>query len=430
MMFQELSEKKKKLAVIGLGYVGLPIALEFAKKFTVVGFDINPSRIDMLNNRIDPSKEITPEEFEGTDILFSHSIEDLRDVCFFVVAVPTPIDEHTNPDLRPLIGASTTVGKVLKKGDIVVYESTVYPGCTEEDCIPVLEKYSGLKFMEDFKAGYSPERINPGDKEHTLTKILKIVSGSDAESLETIAQIYGSIIKAGIHKAPTIKVAEAAKVIENTQRDINIALMNELSLIFQKMNINTFDVLEAAGTKWNFLKFTPGLVGGHCIGVDPYYLTYKSSELGYHSKVILSGRSINDSMGAHIARQVVNELISRDRNIKQSKVLVMGATFKENVSDIRNSKVADIINELKSFMVNVEVVDPCASSDELQHEYNYRLTEKLASDYDGIIVAVSHNEYINHDEDHFKLLMKPDGFVIDIKGIYRNKFKDIGYWSL
>lgn len=430
MMFQELSEKKKKLAVIGLGYVGLPIALEFAKKFSVVGFDISPTRIDMLNNRIDPSKELTSDEFEGTDILFSHNLEDLRDVCFFVVAVPTPIDEHTHPDLRPLIGASTTVGKVLKKGDIVVYESTVYPGCTEEDCIPVLEKHSGLKFMQDFKAGYSPERINPGDKEHTLTKILKIVSGSDAESLETIAEIYGSIIKAGIHKAPTIKVAEAAKVIENTQRDINIALMNELSLIFQKMNINTFDVLEAAGTKWNFLKFTPGLVGGHCIGVDPYYLTYKSSELGYHSKVILSGRSINDSMGAHIARQVVNELISRDRNIKQSKVLVMGATFKENVSDIRNSKVADIINELKSFMVNVEVVDPCASSDELEHEYNYRLTEKLASDYDGIIVAVSHNEYINLDENYFKSMMKPNGFVIDIKGIYRNKFQDIGYWSL
>ena len=332
MNYDILVKKESSIAVIGLGYVGLPIALEFARKFKVIGFDINQSRIDLMKKNIDPSNELDSSDFEGCDIKFTSDLEDLKTSTFFVVAVPTPIDEHKNPDLKPLLSASKTVGKVLKKNDIVVFESTVYPGCTEEDCVPVLEKLSGLKFNIDFEVGYSPERINPGDKEHTLTKIRKIVSASSKNSLEIVSKVYGSIITAGIYEATTIKVAEAAKVIENTQRDVNISLMNELSLILNKMNINTYDVLEAAGTKWNFLKFFPGLVGGHCIGVDPYYLTYKAAEIGYHSKVIMAGRSTNDAMGGHIARQIITQLIQKEKNIKKSKVLIMGATFKENVA--------------------------------------------------------------------------------------------------
>ncbi|NJK97057.1 MAG: nucleotide sugar dehydrogenase [Bacteroidales bacterium] len=302
-MIQELRDKKKSIAVVGLGYVGLPLALEFAKKFKVIGFDINEDRVKLMKNKIDPSKEIDANEFEGRDILFTSKLDDLKEANFFIIAVPTPIDEYNKPDLRPVLGASKTVGSVLKKDDYVVYESTVYPGCTEEDCAPVLEELSGLRLCQDFKVGYSPERINPGDKEHTVTKILKIVSGCDSESLEVIAKVYGTIITAGIHKATSIKVAEAAKIIENTQRDVNIGLMNELSIIFNRMNINTYDVLEAAGTKWNFLKFFPGLVGGHCIGVDPYYLTHKAIKLGYHAQIINSGRFVNDSMGGYIAKQ-------------------------------------------------------------------------------------------------------------------------------
>ncbi|MSQ78888.1 MAG: nucleotide sugar dehydrogenase [Flavobacteriaceae bacterium] len=428
-MYNSLIKKESKIALIGLGYVGLPIALEFARKYSVVGFDINQERVDLMRRGIDPSNELESSAFEGCDIYFTADPSDLKEATFFVVAVPTPIDEHTNPDLKPLIGASTTVGRVLKKGDIVVYESTVYPGCTEEDCIPILEMESGLKFNLEFKVGYSPERINPGDKEHTLTKILKVVSGSDAECLETVAQVYGSIITAGIHKAPSLKVAEAAKIIENTQRDVNIALMNELSLIFNKMGINTYDVLEAAGTKWNFLKFFPGLVGGHCIGVDPYYLTYKAAELGYQSKVILAGRGINDSMGNYIAKETITGLLKLGKEIKNSRILVMGATFKENVSDIRNSKVADIINELKNYNVKIEVADPQANSDELNHEYGFSLSP-IGTDYDAVIVAVNHNEYTSLDQAYFKSITTNNSLLVDVKGIYRNQTKELGYWSL
>ncbi len=318
-MYQELVDKKKKLAVIGLGYVGLPIALEFAKKISVIGFDINADRIKMMENSIDPSNELEAADFANCDIKFTNSLDQLREANFFIVAVPTPVDDHNVPNLTPVIKASETIGKVLKKGDYVVFESTVYPGCTEEDCLPIIEKLSDLKICSDFKLGYSPERINPGDKEHTLSSIIKVVSGCDAESLDTIAKVYELVVSAGVHRASSIKVAEAAKIIENTQRDLNIALMNELSIIFDKMNINTFEVLEAAGTKWNFLKFQPGLVGGHCIGVDPYYLTYKSQKLGYDSQVILAGRSINDGMAAYVAKKVLQHIIKNDGDVKNAK---------------------------------------------------------------------------------------------------------------
>ena len=430
MIAQKLSNKKETLAVIGLGYVGLPIALEFSKKTKVIGFDINQDRVDLMKNKIDPSKELVASDFDGCDIEFTTNIEDLKDVKFYIVAVPTPIDEHNLPDLKPLLGASATVGKVISKGDYVVFESTVYPGCTEEDCVPVLEKESGLKFNEDFKVGYSPERINPGDKEHTLTKIVKVASGSCKESANEIAEVYEMIIKAGVHRASSIKVAEAAKIIENTQRDVNIALMNELSMIFNKIGINTYEVLEAAGTKWNFLKFFPGLVGGHCIGVDPYYLTYKARELGYHSKIINSGRALNDSMGPYLARQTVKKLIANGKDIVKSRILVMGATFKEDVSDIRNSKVASVIDELKSFGVNVEVHDPFASSDEINHEYGFTLIPEITGKYDAVVVAVNHSEYLELKEDYFRNLLTEKGLLVDVKGIYRNSIKEIEYLSL
>ncbi len=430
-IYNKLVNKETKLAVIGLGYVGLPIALEFAKKIKVVGFDINQQRVDLMRNKIDPSNELESSAFDNSDIYFTASLDDLKECTFFVVAVPTPIDEANLPDLKPLLGASTTVGKVLKKGDYVVFESTVYPGCTEEDCIPVLEELSGLKFKDDFKVGYSPERINPGDKEHTLQNVVKVVSGCCEESLDQIAKTYELVVGAGVHRAPTIKVAEAAKIIENTQRDVNIALINELSLIFNKLNINTFDVLEAAGTKWNFLKFQPGLVGGHCIGVDPYYLTHKAQEAGYHSKVITSGRYVNDSMGAYIAKQTVKKVIAQNKIIQASRVLIMGATFKEDVSDIRNSKVIDIVNELKSYQVSVDIIDPHASSEEMAHEYGVGLVEKAGTDYDAVIVAVNHKEYKNLPESHFKSLLKDGkGVFVDVKGIYRNQIRDLQYWSL
>ena len=431
LIYNRLVKKEDKIAVIGLGYVGLPIALEFAKKIKVVGFDINPQRVELMKQHIDPSNELESDAFSGADIQFTADLEDLRSCTFYVVAVPTPIDEANLPDLRPLLGASTTVGKVLKKGDYVVFESTVYPGCTEEDCIPILEKLSGLSFKNDFKVGYSPERINPGDKEHTLQNVVKVVSGCCDESLEQIALTYELVVKAGVHRAPSIKVAEAAKIIENTQRDVNIALINELSLIFNKLKINTFDVLEAAGTKWNFLKFQPGLVGGHCIGVDPYYLTYKAQQAGYHSKVITSGRFVNDSMGFYIAKQTVKKIIAQDKIIQDSRVLVMGATFKEDVSDIRNSKVIDVINELKSFQVTVDVIDPHASSDEMMHEYGIGLVSQPEGKYDAIIVAVNHLAYKEMTESQFKeLLHDGKGVFVDIKGVFRNKIKDIEYWSL
>jgi UDP-N-acetyl-D-glucosamine/UDP-N-acetyl-D-galactosamine dehydrogenase len=428
-IYQGIIQKNKTVAVIGLGYVGLPIALAFAKKVKVIGFDINAERVEMMKKGIDPSNELSKADFKDADIIFTSELKDLKKAQFFIVAVPTPIDEHNLPDLKPLIGASTTVGKVLKKGDYVVYESTVYPGCTEDDCIPVLERESGLKFKKDFKVGYSPERINPGDKEHTITKILKVVSGCDKESLENIAKVYEIIVEPGTHRASSIKVAEAAKIIENTQRDVNIALMNELSIIFSRIGINTFDVLEAAGTKWNFLKFSPGLVGGHCIGVDPYYLTYKAEALGYHARIINSGRYVNDSMGAYVAKNCVKKIISSGKNISKSRVLVMGATFKEDVSDIRNSKVADIVKELLSFGVKVDVVDPHADSNELKHEYGFGLV-KIGKSYDGIIVAVGHMEYMNLNETYFSNLLGKKGVLVDIKGLYRGKIKDLTYWSL
>lgn len=428
---EKLTQKQEKLAVIGLGYVGLPIALEFAKKISVIGFDINQGRVDMMRNGIDPSKELAPSEFEGCDIHFTADLDELREATFFIVAVPTPIDEHNLPDLTPLLGASTTVGKVLKKGDYVVFESTVYPGCTEEDCVPVLEQLSGLKFNEDFKVGYSPERINPGDKEHTLAKIVKVAAGSCPESADEIAKVYEMVITAGVHRASSIKVAEAAKIIENTQRDVNIALMNELSLIFNKLGINTYEVLEAAGTKWNFLKFSPGLVGGHCIGVDPYYLTYKARELGFHAKIINSGRALNDSMGPYAARQVVKKIIAGGKDIAKSNVLIMGATFKENVSDIRNSKVGSVVEELKSFGVEVEVHDAYASSDEVKHEYGFELIPQIIEkEYDAVIVAVNHKQYLEYTEADFKKLLTDNGVLVDLKGVFRDKIKDLNYWSL
>ncbi len=429
-MYQELLDKKNKLAVIGLGYVGLPIALEFAKKIKVIGFDINADRVKMMQNKIDPSKELESSAFDGCDIEFTNDLDVLREATFFIVAVPTPVDEHNVPDLTPVIRASETIGKVIKKGDYVVYESTVYPGCTEEDCVPVIEKLSGLKMVTDYKIGYSPERINPGDKEHTITTITKVVSGCCDESLDVIAKVYELVVKAGVHRASSIKVAEAAKIIENTQRDLNIALMNELSIIFDKMDINTFEVLEAAGTKWNFLRFQPGLVGGHCIGVDPYYLTYKSKELGYDSQVILAGRNINDGMASYVAKKVLQHIIQHTGNIKDAKVLVMGATFKENVSDIRNSKVADVVKELKSFSLNVDITDPHANSKELNHEYGFNLTETVGKDYDAVIVAVPHAGYKHFDDAYFASITKNEAMIFDLKGTYRNDITSRTYKSL
>jgi UDP-N-acetyl-D-galactosamine dehydrogenase len=429
-MYQDLVDKKARLAFIGLGYVGLPIALEFAKKISVIGFDINEKRVGMMKNGIDPSNELEKEAFENCDIRFTDSLDVLREARFFIVAVPTPVDDHNVPDLVPVQKASETIGKVIKEGDYVVYESTVYPGCTEEDCLPIIEKLSGLKRITDFKIGYSPERINPGDKLHTLSKIIKVVSGCDAVSLEEIAKVYELVVEAGVHRASCIKVAEAAKIIENTQRDLNIALMNELSVIFDKMEINTFEVLEAAGTKWNFLKFQPGLVGGHCIGVDPYYLTYKAKQLGYHSEVILAGRNINDNMGKYVAKKVIQHIIKNNGDVKSSKVLIMGATFKENVSDIRNSRVGDVVKALKEFYVNVDVEDPYADSEELKHEYGFGLTEKIANDYDVVIITVPHKDFLLLDDNYFAGITKSHGLVADLKGIYRNKIFNRNYWSL
>jgi UDP-N-acetyl-D-galactosamine dehydrogenase len=429
-MYQDLLDKKKTLAVIGLGYVGLPIALEFAKKIKVIGFDINAERVNMMRKGIDPSQELESSAFENCEITFTNELDVLRTANFFIVAVPTPVDDHNVPDLIPVQRASETIGKVIKKGDYVVYESTVYPGCTEEDCVPIIEKLSGLKMVADYKIGYSPERINPGDKEHTISTIIKVVSGCCDESLETIAKVYELVVKAGVHKASSIKVAEAAKIIENTQRDLNIALMNELSIIFDKMNINTYEVLEAAGTKWNFLKFQPGLVGGHCIGVDPYYLTHKSKKLGYDSQVILAGRVINDGMAGYVAKKVLQYIIQNNGNVKDSKVLVMGATFKENVSDIRNSKVADVVKELKSYSLNVDITDPYADSKELKHEYGFELTENIASEYDAVIVTVPHKDYLKFDDAYFASLTKEKGLIADLKGTFRAVIKSRKYWSL
>jgi UDP-N-acetyl-D-glucosamine/UDP-N-acetyl-D-galactosamine dehydrogenase len=404
----------EKIGIIGLGYVGLPLAVEFGKIAEVIGFDINEQRIAELTNGIDRTLEVDAEGLKSAKMLtFTSNAQQLQSVNYFIVTVPTPVDVYKNPDLTPLIKASETVGKVLKKGDIVIYESTVYPGCTEEDCVPVLEKFSGLKFNIDFFCGYSPERINPGDKQHRLPNIKKVTSGSTPEIAERVDQLYKKIIVAGTHKASSIKVAEAAKVIENAQRDINIAFVNELSLIFERMNIDTHEVLEAAGTKWNFLPYKPGLVGGHCIGVDPYYLTYKADSLGYYPQVILAGRRINDNMGTHIANRVIKLMTQHDLPIKNSKVLVLGITFKENCPDIRNSRAIDVIRELQSFGADVEVYDPHASSDEVEHEYGIRLIDKPDKKYSAIVLAVSHQEFKQID---WALIRNDQTIVYDVKG--------------
>jgi len=430
-MYSDLIQKKKTISVTGLGYVGLPLALEFAKHFRVIGLDINEDRIAMMKAGQDPSKELDSSAFIERDITFTSNPADLRVAHFHVIGVPTDIDEHNVPNLKPLIGATKNIGKILKKGDCVVYESTVYPGCTEEDCLPILEKASGLKRDSDFNYGYSPERINPGDKKRTLTKILKIVSGSDSRTLELISKIYGTIIEAGIYKAASIKVAEAAKVIENTQRDINIALMNELSMIFDRMGIDTKEVLEAAGTKWNFLKFTPGLVGGHCIGVDPYYLTHKAKELGYIPNMILSGRKTNETIAPYVAKTMVQHLIKAGKNPGSCKVLIMGLTFKENVADIRNTKVVDVIRELEEFHITVDVLDPWASSEEVDHEYGIKLCDECMDDYDAVIMAVAHEQYTKMNSSDFTKIMGDRPILFDLKSLYeRENMEDLEYWRL
>jgi UDP-N-acetyl-D-galactosamine dehydrogenase len=408
---------KPKIAVIGLGYVGLPLAVEFGKKFPVVGFDINTRRLEELRAGHDRTLEVSPADLKAASHLtVSNSIEDIRPSDFFIVTVPTPIDEYNRPDLTPLIKASETVGKAIKRGAVVIYESTVYPGCTEEDCVPVLEKFSGLKFNTDFFCGYSPERINPGDKVHTVTKIKKITSGSTPEVAKAVDELYRSIIIAGTHQAPSIKVAEAAKVIENSQRDINIAFVNELSLIFERMGIDTLDVLEAAGTKWNFLPFRPGLVGGHCIGVDPYYLTHKAESLGYHPEIILAGRRLNDNMPAHVASRLVKLMIRKGQKVQGANVLVLGITFKENCPDIRNSKVIGVVRELQEYGCNVILHDPWADAGEVRHEYGLELSprpgKELEAATDAVVLAVSHDKFRDMD---FTKFSKKNLVIFDIK---------------
>nr|WP_068892964.1 nucleotide sugar dehydrogenase [Pedobacter panaciterrae] len=421
----QLSVSNSKIAIIGLGYVGLPLAIEFGKKYDVLGFDINSSRVDELNDGRDRTQEANLEDLNKTmaskkeskskiGLSFSFNKEDLKKYNTFIVTVPTPIDQFKSPDLTPLIKASEMLGSILKSGDLVIYESTVYPGCTEEDCVPVLEKFSGLKFNKDFFAGYSPERINPGDKINTLTKIKKVTSGSTTEIANRVDDLYGSIITAGTHKAPSIKVAEASKAIENAQRDVNISFVNELSLIFDRIGIDTNDVIEAAGTKWNFLKYQPGLVGGHCIGVDPYYLAHKAQSLGYHPQVILSGRRVNDNMGPFVADKVVKLMIQKDHKIKGSRALIMGITFKENCPDVRNTRVVDIYHELIQFGLEVDIFDPWADASEVKHEYNVDILNKLDETmvYDAVIVAVAHNEFLKFD---YKKIKRNNGVIFDTK---------------
>jgi len=418
---------KLKLAIVGLGYVGLPLAVEFGKKRSVVGFDINVKRIAELQSGKDHTLETEPEELRDARFLtFSTNPEELRKCNVFIVTVPTPIDEHKRPDLTPLIKASETIGKVLKAGDIVIYESTVYPGATEEDCVPVLEKFSGLKFNRDFYAGYSPERINPGDKEHRVTTIKKVTSGSTPEIADLVDALYNEIIVAGTHKAPSIKVAEAAKVIENTQRDLNIALINELAVIFNKMSIDTEAVLKAAGTKWNFLPFRPGLVGGHCIGVDPYYLTHKAQALGYHPEIILAGRRLNDSMGTYVVAQFVKAMTKKRTHVDGARVLVMGLAFKENCPDLRNTRVVDIVAELREYNCQVDVYDPWVSSEESVHEYGITPIEQpQAGTYDGIILAVAHNQFRAMGADGIRALGKPVHVLYDLKYVLEASAVDL-----
>jgi UDP-N-acetyl-D-galactosamine dehydrogenase len=409
----------RKISVIGLGYVGLPVAVAFGMQNKTIGFDISKNRINELKSGKDHTHEVSSQDLSGSDILFTSDPEDLKKADFHIIAVPTPVNEAKYPDMSPLLSASKLVGPVLKKGDIVVYESTVYPGATEEDCVPILEANSGLKCGKDFFVGYSPERINPGDKQHTFTKITKVVSGQNDEILDIVANVYESVVTAGVYRASSIKVAEAAKVIENTQRDLNISLMNELSIIFDKMGIDTHDVLAAAGTKWNFLPFTPGLVGGHCIGVDPYYLTYKASMLGYIPQVILAGRGINDGMGQFIAARIIKSMIHEGYDVKNSTVTILGFTFKENVPDIRNTRVIDIVNELRSYNLNIQIHDPQASKSETKEEYGVDLIpDKNLKPADAIILAVPHNEYITDHWSGISKYLNPDsGIIFDVKSV-------------
>lgn len=409
--------KNLSIGIVGLGYVGLPLAVEFGKKYPVVGFDINTIRLVELSNGNDTTLEVEDQELaEAKHLTYSSSLDDLKACNVFIVTVPTPINQHKQPDLTPLIKASETIGKVLKQGDIVIYESTVYPGATEEECVPVLERVSGLTFNKDFFCGYSPERINPGDKEHRVTTILKVTSGSTPEVAETVDQLYRSIITAGTHKASSIKIAEAAKVIENTQRDVNIGLINELALIFNKLGIDTEEVLKAAGTKWNFLPFRPGLVGGHCIGVDPYYLTYKAQSVGYHPEIILAGRRLNDGMGAYVASHLVKAMLKKCIQVEGSRVLVLGLTFKENCPDLRNTKVVDIIAELQDYGVSVDCYDPWINATEAQHEYGITpVSEPDAGAYDGIVLAVAHKEFAAMGAEKIRALGKPAHVLYDLK---------------
>ena len=420
---------KTIISVTGLGYVGLPLALEFAKHYPVIGFDINEARIALMKQSIDPSNELDSSAFEGKNITFTTEAADLQKANFHIIGVPTDIDSNKIPNLKPLLGASESVGKQLKKGDVVVYESTVYPGCTEEDCVPVLEQFSGLKAGVDFHFGYSPERIVPGDKVRTLTKILKIVSGNTPETTQKIAEVYGTIIEAGLHIAPSVKVAEAAKVIENTQRDLNISLMNELAIIFDKMNIDTQAVIAAAGTKWNFHSYQPGLVGGHCISVDPYYLIHKAKKIGVEPQVIAAGRIVNDFIPKFIAKRVVQSLIEQNINPGKATVLVMGVTFKEDVTDIRNSKVVDLVRELMDFSIQVHVVDPHGNPNELAHEYGISLIEKPLGDYDIIVMAVGHKAYLQMTVSDFEKISKDEFYMFDIKGVL-NAAEYKNYWRL
>ena len=421
----QLSELK--IAIIGLGYVGLPLAVEFGKQVPVVGFDIHQKRIDELKSGQDHTLEVSPEELkQSTHLTYTADLEELKSCNFYIVTVPTPIDDFKQPDLTPLVKASESIGKVLGKGDVVVYESTVYPGATEETCIPVLEKISGLKFNQDFFAGYSPERINPGDKLHRVTNILKITSGSTPEVADFVDQVYNMIIEAGTHKASSIKVAEAAKVIENTQRDVNIALINELALIFNKMGIDTEAVLEAAGTKWNFLPFRPGLVGGHCIGVDPYYLTHKAQAIGYHPEIILAGRRLNDGMGAYIVTQLVKEMIKKKIQVEGAKVLVLGLSFKENCPDIRNTKIIDIVNELKEYNIEADVYDPWVDVNEAQHEYGINPISSLQNgQYDAVILAVAHEQFKEMGVEKIRALGKAEHILYDLKYLLAQSESDI-----
>ncbi|NRP15032.1 Vi polysaccharide biosynthesis UDP-N-acetylglucosamine C-6 dehydrogenase TviB [Marinobacterium sp. xm-a-152] len=423
----KLSFENIKLAVIGLGYVGLPLAVEFGKRLNVIGFDISSKRIEGLKGGIDTTLEVEPEELRAADkIVFSNSLDDLADCDVYIVTVPTPIDVHKRPDLSPLIAASESIGKVLNPGNIVIYESTVYPGATEEECVPVLERVSGLRFNHDFFVGYSPERINPGDKMHRLTTIKKVTSGSNVEVADFVDALYGSIIEAGTHKASSIKVAEAAKVIENTQRDLNIALINELALIFNRMEIDTEDVLKAAGTKWNFLPFRPGLVGGHCIGVDPYYLTHKAESIGYHPEVILAGRRLNDGMGAYVGSQLVKAMLQRRIHVQGARVLLMGLAFKENCPDLRNTRVIDVINELEDFGIKVDVYDPWVDSAEAEREYGINLVSVLHSNrYDGIVLAVAHTEFVEMGSEALRRLGRKNHVLYDLKYLFSPDQSDL-----